>query len=199
MKLIESKRFAYSVNNSYYNNTKYNNTFIFENVNMKLTFYFQPVIYGDDRKINGISIFRNTSSTAKTENKYYGKTYTPDYLIKAEYKNKSDYIILDAKFSTPKNIRFYQLQELVYKYLFSISALNDNDRILGLYILCGKKLGNDNHDTINDLAENIRHTVIPFAEIIVMNGINTENYAMTAEIINKLQKMSTIKRTDIDT
>lgn len=183
-KLMESKRISYCINNRYYTNTKFNNTFVFENNRAKLTLFFQPVIYGDDRAFNGLGIFRNTSSSSKKENNNRGKTYTPDYIIKVNYDDRIDYTILDAKFSTPENIQLHQLQELVYKYLFSISTLNDNDRIIGLYILCGKKLGNDIENTIHDLAQNIGRNVIPFAKIIVMNGVNTDDYTMPTKIIN---------------
>lgn len=190
--LVESKRTLYRVNNDYYTNTKYNNTFIFENGQVKLTLFFQPVIYGDDRAFNGLSVFRNTSSSPKKDNHSRGKTYTPDYIIKAEYNGRIDYMILDAKFSTPENIRSYQLQELVYKYLFSISALNDNDRIIGLYILCGKNDGTDIEDTIHDLAQKIGFHVLPFAEILVMNGVKTDDYTMTAKIISNIPQNPTL-------
>ena len=107
-----------------------------------------------------------------------GKTYNPDYIIKAEYGDRNDYIILDAKFSTPENIRLNQLQGLVYKYLFSISTLDEKDRLLGLYILCGKRLGKDGKDIIHDLAKKIGRSVIPFAEILVVNGVNMNDYSM---------------------
>ncbi len=93
---------------------------------------------------------------------------------------------IDAKFSTPDNIRFHQLQELVYKYLFSISILNKEDRLLGLYILCGKKQGSDTQDVIHDIAQKIKRAVSPFAEILVMNGVNTDDYTMVAEIAKSI-------------
>ena len=181
--LTESKRVKYFVNNNYYTDTKYNNTFIFENDRIKLTLFFQPVIYGDDRAFNGLDVFRNTTSNSKIDNNGRGKTYTPDYIIKVEYGDKSDYLILDAKFSTPENIRRHQLQELVYKYLFSVSPLNKNDEILGLYILCGKKTGKDTVDIIHDLAVRMGRSIKPFAEILVVNGVNTEDYEMISEMI----------------
>lgn len=184
--LKESKRVLYRVNNNYYSDTKYNNTFIFENNGIKITMFFQPVIYGDDKAFNRLNIFRNTSSNSKKDNNTRGKIYTPDYIIKAEHNDRTDYIILDAKFSTPENIRLHQLQELVYKYLFSISTLNDNDRIIGLYILCGKKLGKDEEDIIHDLARKIGHNIKPFAEILVMNGVNTGDYSMITKIIDNV-------------
>ncbi len=184
--LIESKRISYRVNNSYYMDTKYNNTFVFNKGSIKLTLYFQPVIYGDNRAFNGLDIFRNTSTSAKKENSSRGKTYTPDYIIKIDYNGTADYIILDAKFSTPDNIRLHQLQELVYKYLFSISTLKKSDHIKGMYILCGKKLGNDEEDNIHDLAHNIGHTVSPFASILIMNGVKTDDYSMPSMIFDNL-------------
>ena len=184
--LLESKRISYRVNNSYYMDTKYNNTFVFGNGHIKLTLYFQPVVYGDSRAYNGLDIFRNTSTNAKSENGNRGKTYTPDYIIKIEYDGTADYIILDAKFSTPENIRLHQLQELVYKYLFSISTLNETDHIKGLYILCGKMFGNDEEDNIHDLAQKIGRSVSPFADILVINGVKTDDYSMTSMIFDNV-------------
>ena len=183
---IESKRISYRVKNTYYMDTKYNNTFVFDNGSTKLTLYFQPVVYGDSRAFNGLNIFRNTSTNAKKENSNKGKTYTPDYIIKIEYSNQTDYIILDAKFSTPENIRLHQLQELVYKYLFSISTLNETEHIKGLYILCGKKFGNDAEDNIHDLAQKIGRSVSPFADILVINGVKTDDYSMTSMIFDNV-------------
>ncbi len=189
--LIESKRISYRVNNSYYIDTKYNNTFVFENSKNKITLYFQPVIYGDDRAFNGLNIFRNTSTNSRKDNNKKGKTYTPDYIIKAEYSDDSnqymaDYIILDAKFSRPDNIRLHQLQELVYKYIFSISSLKEEERILGLYILCGKQLGKDSEDIVHDLADTLGVAVSPFAELLSMNGDNVSDYSIPFVIFNNI-------------
>ena len=194
--LKESKCISYRVTNSYYEDTKYNNTFIFENGISKITLYFQPVIYDNDRAFNGLYLFRNTSTNAKKDNNNKGKTYTPDYIIKFEYDSTVDYIILDAKFSTNENIRLHQLQELVYKYIFSISTLNKNDHKKGLYILCGKKHGNDEESIVHDLAQRIGRSVTPFADILVMNGMKTDDYSMTNMIFNKLLSTTAPKKTD---
>ena len=124
MELIESKLMLYGVRNRYFSDTKYNNTFVFTKQETKLTLFFQPVIFGNDSTINGISLYRNTSTNAQQDvRKKGGDSYTPDYMIKIEKSGITNYIILDAKFSTTENIRIHQLQELVYKYLFSISTL----------------------------------------------------------------------------
>ena len=175
LKFTAAKRLTYKVWNNYYTDTRYNNCFIFERENQKLTFYFQPIIYGNGSAKNGIRLFRNTSSNSKIGCENKGKTYMPDYIIKMDVGNHSEYLIMDAKFSTPKNIRNYQLQELVYKYLFSISTLDEQDVIKGLYIICGKTLNNDKEDVIHDIARHINQTVSPFAELLVMNGKNTKD------------------------
>ena len=172
---VSSQRLRYFVKNRYYSDTRYNNCFVFNKSDVELTVYFQPVIYGDDFATNGIGLYRNTSTNSKTGCEYTGKVYTPDYLIKMVYNSHTEYLILDAKYSSPSNIRYHQLQELVYKYLFSISPLNRNDIIKGLYILCGKTTGEDGEDIIHDISRNINRKVQPFAEILVMNGQNTED------------------------
>ena len=115
-----------------------------------------------------------------------GYVYTPDYMIKVEYENKTNYIIMDAKFSTPDNIKKYQMQELIFKYLFSISTVNEEDNILGLYIICGKTAEIDHRNIIHDLAKKINYPVQPYAEILLMNGIDTENYEIPAVIFSNI-------------
>lgn len=187
MELIESKHMLYGVRNRYFSDTKYNNTFVFTKQETKLTLFFQPVIFGNDSTINGISLFRNTSTNAQQDvRKKGGFIYTPDYLIKIETNGVANYIILDAKFSTTENIRIHQLQELVYKYLFSISPLNENESISGLYILCGKTSGDDKEDIVHDLAQKIHHIVKPFADILVVGGNKTDDYSMLDILFNSI-------------
>lgn len=193
MELINAQRYEYSVKGKFDNNTKYNNTFVFKNNDKKITIYFQPVIYGNASSINDINLYRNTTFSLKTgkNNKRgidtYDFVYTPDYIIKIENNTCSNYLIMDAKFSKPDDIKKNQLQGLVYKYLFSLSPLNENNNILGLYIICGKESGSDRRDNIHDLAEKIKRTVKPFAEIVVMNGTDTDNYDMLSLISNNWQ------------
>lgn len=138
---IQNSYNAHYMTKSKFNlNTKYNNTFVFQNNEIRLTVYFQPVISGNDLAENEIGLFRNTSTTVKNDTADKGYIYTPDYIIKTESKGISQYLILDAKFSTTDMIRRQQLQELVYKYLFSISTLNSKDIVRGLYIICGNQI-----------------------------------------------------------
>lgn len=168
-----SKRLKYVVNNQFYINTRYNNMFVFSRDSLQISLYFQPVIYENDFATNGIGLFRNTSTNSEIGNTNRGWTYTPDFLFKIESPDRTDYIIMDAKYSSSANIRSHQLHKLVYKYLFSISPLNIKDRIIGLYIICGKSSGADGEDVIHDLARKINHKITPFAEILVMTGQDT--------------------------
>lgn len=181
-KLISSQRVIYSNANRYYVNTKHNNKFTFQNDKARLVLYFQPVIYNNDKVINGLRLFRNTSTNCKSNATGKGSSYTPDYVLKKEYADHSEYLIMDAKFSTPDNIRYHSLQDLVYKYLFSISPLDINDKINGMYIICGKTSNVDEQNTVHDYALHIKRSVEPFAEIVTMGGLDTGNYYIPSVI-----------------
>ncbi len=183
----EQKRLVYPHTGNNYINTRYNNYFVFEKGSVRLALYFQPVIYGNNNGTNGIDLFRNTSTNSHLGNIYEGGKYTPDYLLKLKIGDYSEYLLIDAKFSTVSNIKKYQLQELVYKYLFSVSTLSDKDSIRGLYVICGKTSGTDTRIIVHDLAEKINKEVEPFAELLVMNGINTNDYSIPSVIVNKIE------------
>lgn len=201
LKFSNAQRYEYAVKSTkggFDNNTKYNNTFIFEKKNekdRKITIYFQPFIYSNDFGINDIKLYRNTTFDLKDGKNRPGKlnshdfVYTPDYIIKFENNNFTNYLIMDAKFSNPKTIRKNQMQELVFKYLFSLGTLKENDNILGLYIMCGKTSENDDTDIIHDVADKINRSVQPFAEIVIMNGTDTNNYKIPAIIYDKIRSL----------
>ncbi len=172
--LIESKKLMYSLKNKLFSNTRYNNYFVFSNTTVQLTLYFQPVVYGDSFAENGIGLYRNTKTNSKSgASREGGMFYTPDYILKMDFNDHVEYLIMDAKYSNPFNVKQEQLQELVYKYLFSISTLEPQDVVKGLYIFCGKTSGSDEENVVHDIARKLYKTVNPFAEILVMNGKNT--------------------------
>lgn len=186
-KLELSKNYQYTINNDYYVNTKYNNTFLFSKAGKELSVFFQPVIFGNNSGENSIGLYRNTSSNSQTNcSELKGYTYTPDYIIKFKSGQNARYFILDAKFSTPANIRDYQLQTLVYKYLFSISPFSDDDTLEGLYIICGKNFSGDGTDSVHDIARKLSKKVRPFAEIVIMGGKNTDNDTIPKLIIDSI-------------
>ena len=167
--------FTYS-EDKYYKNTRYNNTFNFCKNDVNITVYFQPKIYSgiskEDR--NKIKLFRCSSfvitRTGKNNKKCY---YTPDYLIKINNSSGDIYYVLDAKLSQKHQVIKHQLQELIYKYLFSLSSFDQNDSIMGLLILCGKF--DDGFSTnIRDISEEIGIDTIPFVKFIDF-GVNCDN------------------------
>ena len=174
----------YHVTDDLYINTKYNNTFFYEKDDVNITIYYQPVIYSNHLAINNIFLFRNNAPNIsdKTAIPYY----SPDYIIKISKESNSKYIILDAKFSSPKKIREKQLEHLVFKYLFSISPLKENDSVIGLYILCGKKSGSDRLDIVHNIARKINKVVRPFAEIAIMNGFDTNDDSIPQLILKDI-------------
>ncbi|MFI3326344.1 MAG: DUF2357 domain-containing protein [Clostridia bacterium] len=124
---------------------KYKNTFIFEKNDLSITLYFQPVVsFG---KENSINLYRNTKIS------FSGSTsdfYTPDYILKIEKNGIEKYIILDAKLSTVSDVKKYSVQELAFKYLVSISTMQEKDSVSGLVLFSGKKL-DDSKDEIIDV------------------------------------------------
>ena len=136
----------------------------------------RPKIYSgiskEDR--NKIKLFRCSSfgitRTGKNNKKCY---YTPDYLIKINNSSGDIYYVLDAKLSQKHQVIKHQLQELIYKYLFSLSSFDQNDSIMGLLILCGKF--DDGFSTnIRDISEEIGIDTIPFVKFIDF-GVNCDN------------------------
>lgn len=134
-------------NRTKYKDTPFQNTFVFQNQTNKditLTLYFQPVIYPHERKArNGINLYRNNSIPVHFTDDTGSNYYSPDYLLKYKHGNRTTYVIADAKFMDYKNVRRYQIKELVFKYLFSISPCNSQDTIAGLCVLYGKHFPNE--------------------------------------------------------
>lgn len=188
-KKVEFSRFLYH-ETRFYKNTRYNNTFLFRWHNQDLTLFFQPVIYGKSYiRYNQIYLYRNTSSITHGEGK--GNTYTPDFVIKLKTDTQEKYFIIDAKHSTTKTIRQYQMPELVYKYLFSISPLEQNASVEALYLFCGKNETDsieksDRYDNLHDIANSFtpKKKVSPFAELVTMTAYDVNNYQIIDDILH---------------
>ena len=176
----------------YYKNTTYNNTFEFVKNNYFVTVYFQPVIYGnieDSKYKNNIHLFRNTSisiSCLLDQEEYKGKYYTPDYIIKIEHDNRINYYILDAKHSKSSNIKKFQLPNLVFKYLFSVSPTSNNAELKGLFILCGKEESNS-FINIYDNAEKDGISILPETAIINLSGLDIDNDLPLNQLIKNIE------------
>ena len=59
----------------------------------RVTLYYQPVIYGDEREEHGITLHRTTLTLAG-----YDSYWTPDYLLVHETSDGSKTLVIDAKF-----------------------------------------------------------------------------------------------------
>ncbi|MDE7083413.1 MAG: DUF2357 domain-containing protein [Clostridia bacterium] len=189
-------KFNYSVGAAMYKNTTYNNTFVFTTDDGGITVYYQPVIFGqkyDSTKNNGIQLFRNTSvrvaqdyeseNFSSSRNSYY----TPDYIIKISASDKSKYIILDAKYMTVDNFKAYHLSNLVFKYLYSVSAVDDKDCIAGMCVICGKSNSVVDVFTAKDIAELLSISQrMPYSDIMVLHEkLYGEQQIPHNEIINR--------------
>lgn len=98
--------------------------------------------------------------------------YLPDFVLKRKKDGRSDYYLIDAKFSVRSFILQNRLSNLILKYLLSISPIQPQDRVMGLLVLCGK--GKD-----EEVVENIRNvpnpiTGIPDQQTIQVWNLNEE-------------------------
>lgn len=146
------KRHLYAVGHENYRDTEHINTFVFtKNDSPTITLYFQPVIWGhnfSDSLSNGIALRRTTSLSIDHHNNQEIRSlrsvsralYTPDYVLKCSGVNGDTYLIADAKLSTYETVKSFQVDELAYKYLFSIQPAAEKSALLGVLILYGKSV-----------------------------------------------------------
>lgn len=171
--LIESKLAAYPKQAGWlYKNQNYNNTFVFSNEDSKITLYYEPVIYDEDRRnINGIELYRNNNISLgrDTDDERKGRYYVPDYIIKYEKDVKKQYIICDAKFSRKTKVQHQIIPDLAYKYLTSISPLSENVNVLGLYIFYGLNENNNNIESFYNRKMKDGKTIFPLIEMIPLS------------------------------
>ena len=172
------------------------NTFYFAKEDIQVTLFYEPIINGK-RNLgdNGVGLYRNTSIAFPKQwqidkllneesNAMQSSHYCPDYVIKIQRKDRTDYIILDAKFSMIETVKGVYLPCLAYKYLFSLSPLGENDHILGLCLVNGKSLEvDDKIFDVYDMAEE-GHQIHPFANILTL----TENAVENEDLHQQLMK-----------
>ena len=168
--LVEVKRFYYKMpSKALYKNTIYNNTFVFETPSKRISVFYQPIIFGqgyssNPTENNAIELYRNTTLkfpsiyTDAEDNGGKFSYYTPDYIIKVEGYEGSEYIILDAKYSDLAVVKNHYFAALKFKYLFSISTVKTSDKVVGLYALCGKHNVNENVVEVYDIAKQLGYS-----------------------------------------
>ena len=126
------EKYKYKVNYIKFENTDQENTFYFKKDNTYVTLYYQPVIYSDQTLTpNSIKLFRTDKSF-----------YTPDFIIKKVVGNKIQYGILDAKWRNRNTLLDKRkeggMQDLVYKYLYSVIDTGTLKSVDFLWLLQGK-------------------------------------------------------------
>lgn len=152
--------------------TSCDNTYVYTREGQEITLYYKPVIYdGSVEFKNGLGVYRNNLYSINNDNLNHNhmQFYTPDYVLKFKDEDMTRYAILDAKYSTVKNIELNQLQDLVFKYIFSLSTVG-KEELLGLYIGCGKASEVDSiknvYNSIKDGADiKPRYKLIPISAI----------------------------------
>lgn len=125
--ISKRKSYKYDLKSIHYKESSEDNTFVFSNGDSEIFVYSQPVIYSKkSNTTNGITLFR-------TDRSYF----RPDFVIKyVSNTNATNYAILDAKWRRDKTIDF---KDMVYKYVYSISDLSDDNGKRFMWILKGKK------------------------------------------------------------
>ncbi|MCY6356001.1 DUF2357 domain-containing protein [Clostridium sp. ZS2-4] len=185
-----SNKFVYKLKKSAkYTNTRFENTFVFEKEKITLTVYYQPVIYFE-QVVNDIGLFRNNDISLEGGKAQY---YTPDYVIKITEKESAKFIILDAKWSTIESVINYSFKDIVYKYNFSISTINSDDKIDKIWAVNGKNLRNQEEYIYNFYNSKFKvrnNELTPSAKIITLNPnidtvIQKENLNQLLSIIKE--------------
>lgn len=159
-----------------YLDSKCCNTFHFTAEESEVVLYYQPVIYNyDSRSFNGIGVYRNSSISLGESNDrdFRGEYYVPDYLIKYVQNEKEYYIIGDAKFSSYSSVIRNYVTDLAYKYLISISPVENNIKIAGMFINYGKEMKRIPSKSVydNKIKEN---PISPFFNIILISELTEE-------------------------
>ena len=139
--LEKSYVFSYPVKEkSEYVNTKYSNSFVLRNGSQKVTLYYQPVVFSKKARIgaNKIELYKNNTLPIDRSKKNSAEYYNPDFILKLENNERTNYIVIDAKFSSLDTVKRYYIKDLVFKYLFSLSPTDVNINLLGLCTVYAK-------------------------------------------------------------
>lgn len=151
-------------------NTKFENTFLFEKNNKKITLYYQPVIHCNPiYENNNIGLFRNNDISFEGKTSQY---YMPDYIIKITENKKSEYIILDAKWSNLFTSKKYRFKEIIYKYIFSIDTIDSNDIVSKIWIINGQEYKGQKeylYNFYNSKFKKRNEELKPSAKILTLN------------------------------
>lgn len=131
----------YSLDSRYFQNeTQVATVFRLVRGDERITLYYQPVIYGDEREEHGISLHRTTLTSAG-----FDSYWTPDYLIVHESCEGTRTLVLDAKFRKVSAVKFDGLEndakscmlECLRKYKLETCGVKGAS-VDALWLLCGR-------------------------------------------------------------
>ena len=169
--LLDAYCFEYPKNDSWLFESKdFNNTYIFSRGNEKLTLYYEPIIYDElHAERNNINLYRNNTIPFPQEKarEKRGHYYVPDYLLKYEVNSTEKYIICDAKLTHETTVRVEFIPRLSYKYLFSISGVNQHTVVNGMNIFYGLPYEDSYKESFYD--KQIAEPIKPYVELIPLS------------------------------
>lgn len=100
------------------------NTYYFSKGQYKVTLYYQSIVSGCYFE-NDNMLFRTSANDSGLSNEGVDYNYyNPDFVLKISSAQDSDYIIMDAKYSTFDNIAKHYLSELIIKYVINMAVLD---------------------------------------------------------------------------
>ena len=117
-----------------------------------------------------------------------GNYYLPDFIIKVQIDDDNKYLIADAKYSNQNSVKSFYFPNLAYKYIFSLTSLRENDKIMGLCAINGKSDAEPSKLT-SIYTEYIPKSQLPYADILTLteDGNDSDETETTHwELLSKL-------------
>lgn len=186
-KLVTSEVVTYPKQSSWiYKNGDYQNTFVFEGEDAKITLYYEPVLYDTDcSDVNQISLYRNNtiSLNHETDDERKGHYYVPDFIIKYEERGVERYLICDAKFSRKNKVQYQLLPDLIYRYLVSVSPISTNVTVAGMIIFYGLTEENEEIESFYNRKLKEGPNILPRIEMLPLS----ENLAYSIQDSNSIE------------
>lgn len=138
------KNATYTEKSKYYKNDERIATIYSLSRNLtKICLYYQPVIYGDEREENGITLHRLSPANPKS-NRLFDSFWHPDFLISVcNGDDNKKWYIFDAKFSHPDKLwegypKEGRFVESLIKYKTHIAGRSVNDKVESVWLLAGR-------------------------------------------------------------
>lgn len=95
-----------------------NNIYKFSNGKYNLKLLYEPIIF-KQKLYSDLNLYSTGYNFSK---RCWNDYWTPDFIIELECNDRRYYMILDAKYSTLKNVRQYYIPELILKYGTQIAS-----------------------------------------------------------------------------